>query len=176
MSVIAQPRDQRVHRDVVHEVHVDLRQLRSWDTAQGSAAAMEALTTLERGLAAHGLSERSSARIASALARYAFLTEGGCDPSRRLLWRMKAVDGVPADVLAPLTWDQVRVRLREIAVTAGSTTRYFSLSDQTCRLLMAARSDRRESTETAHVFVTDRGQPWHPESLAQILAAISVRR
>lgn len=175
MSVIALPRDPRVHRCVVNEVHVDLRQLRNWDTTQGSAAAMGALAKLQSGLEAHGLSERSSARIASALARYAFLTEGGCDLSRRLMWRMNAVDGVPADVLAPLTWDQVRLRLREIAVPAGSTTRYFSLSDQTCRLLMAARNDRLGSTETAHVFVTDRGQPWRPDSLAQVLAAISVR-
>ena len=88
---------------------------------------------------------------------------------------MHAVDGIPADVLAQLTWQHVRPRLREIAVTGASTTRYFALSDQTCRLLMADRNDRSETSGSAPVFVLEGGQAWQPESLARGLAAISVR-
>lgn len=175
MSVIEAPHDQRTHGHAVYELRMDLRRLRSWDTAQGCAAAIEALSLVRRSLAAHGLSERSAARIASALARYAFLTERGCDPSRHVLWRLYAVDGVPPEVLAQLTWAQVRIRLREIAVPGGSGTRYFALSGETCRLLMAARNDSDESRGSALVFVLERGKAWIPESLAQVLSAISVR-
>ena len=175
MSVIAEPRDQRIQGLAVHEVHVDLGRLRSWDKADGGEVALESLALVRANLASHGLSDRSAARIASALARYAFLTEGGCDPSRRLLWRLYAVDGVTPDVLAQLTWDQVRIRLREVVAPAGSMTRYFALSDQTCRLLVAVRNDSRETRGSAHVFVTEERRPWDPESLTQVLAAISVR-
>ncbi len=175
MSVIEAPHDQRTHGDAVHELRVDLRRLRSWDTDQGCAAAIEALSLVRRSLAAHGLSDRSAARIASALARYAFLTERGCDPSRRVLWRLYAVDGVPPEVLAQLTWAQVRIRLREIAVPGGSGTRYFALSGETCRLLIAARNNGDETRGSALVFVLDEGRAWYPQSLAQVLSAISVR-
>lgn len=175
MSVIAVARDQIAHEHPVHEIHVDLRELRSWGTGHHVAAALEALTAVRMSLVSFGISDRSAARIASALARYAFLTEGGCNPSRHLLWRLYSVDGVPPDVLAQLTWDQVRVRLREIAVPTGSATRYFPLSDQTCRLLRAARIEGREARGSAHVCVTQEGQAWHPELLSHVLAAISVR-
>lgn len=175
MSVIDAPIDQRTQGHAVHEIRVDLRRLRSWDTDKGCAAAIEALSLVRRSLAAHGLSDRSAARIASALARYAFLTEGGCDPSRRVLWRLYAVDGVPPEVLAQLTWAQVRIRLREIAVPGGSGTRYFALSGETCRLLMETRSDCDETRGGALVFLLDESRAWHPESLARVLAAISVR-
>ena len=175
MSVINASRDERIHGHTVHEVHVNLRQLRRWDTERGSEAAMHELEAVRRELVEHGVAARSAARIASALARYAFLTEGGCGPSRRLLWRLYAVDGVPPEVLAQLTWQQVRIRLREIAVPGASATRYFALSDQTCRLLMAARSDSSETSGSTPVFVLEGGQAWQPEALARVLAAISVR-
>ena len=85
------------------------------------------------------------------------------------------LDGVPPEILAQLTWQQVRIRLREIAVPGASATRYFALSDQTCRLLMAARSDSSERSRSTSVFVLEGGQAWQPEALARMLAAISVR-
>lgn len=175
MSVIEESRDERIHTHAVREVHVHLRQLRRWDTERGSAAAMQELDAVRRDLVEHGVAARSAARIASALARYAFLTAGGCGPSRRLLWRLYAVDGVPPEILAQLTWGQVRIRLREIAVTGASQTRYFPLSDETCGLLTAVRNDSREIAGGARVFVLGGGQAWHPEYLAQLLEAISVR-
>ena len=175
MSVIEASRSTWSEADAVRGVIVDLRLLRSWESPAGCAAAALELDRVRQSLAAEGLASRSAERIASALARYAFLTDGGCNPSRRALWRMHAVDGIPADVLAQLAWAQIRIRLREIAVTGASSTRYFALSDQTCRLLMAARNDRSETRGSAPVFVLEGGQAWHPESLAQVLAAISVR-
>ena len=175
MSVIEASRSMWSGADAVREVIVDVRLLRSWESPDDCAVAARELDRVRQWLAAGGLASRSAERIVSALARYAFLTDGGCDPSRRALWRMHAVDGIPADVLAQLTWQHVRPRLREIAVTGASTTRYFALSDQTCRLLMAGRNDKSETRGSAPVFVLEGGQAWQPESLARVLAAISVR-
>ncbi len=157
------------------EITIDMRRLREWSTLAGLAQAAAELARAREALAIRGVRERSAARIVSAVGRYAFLTQEGCLTSRRALWRMHAVDEVPPDVLARLTWQQVRPRLREIAVPTEGSTRYFHLSGETCRLLMLIRVGRHHSTDSACAFPSESGGPWDPACLAQALAMISVR-
>lgn len=157
------------------EITIDMRRLREWSTLVGCAQAAAELARARDALATQGVRERSAARIVSAVGRYAFLTQEGCLTSRRALWRMHAVDEVPPDALARLTWQQVRPRLREIAVPREGSTRYFHLSGETCRLLMLMRVGPRQWADSSHVFPSQSGEPWDPACLAQALTMISVR-
>lgn len=173
MSVIDAP--MHVTAQHAHEITMDLRRLREWTSPAGCARAAAELARVRRELIARGVRERSASRIASALGRYAFLTEEGCPPSRRALWRLYAVDEVPVDVLAGLTWMHVRPRLREIVVPGKDGTRYFALSGETCRLLRLARDDDRCAADSAWVFSPQPGEGWDPDCMAEMLAMISAR-
>lgn len=159
----------------IHEVSVDVRLLGDWASPAGSATAVEEWTRVRHSLLAAGVALRSATRIASALARFAFLTAGGCDPSRRVLWRLHAVEGIPPDILSGLTWQHVRPRLREIAVPSASGTRYFALSAESCRLLLLLRARERHPASASRVFLHGDGGCWQPETLAEVLSVISVR-
>ncbi|MFM1964940.1 MAG: hypothetical protein RL134_665 [Actinomycetota bacterium] len=175
MSVMEASRDTRDGEHVVHEVIVDLRLLRDWSSPHGLSAASLETDRVRLGLVGVGVAPRSAARIVSAIARYAFLTGDACNPAHRILWRLYAVDGVPPQVLAQLTWQQVRLRLREIVVTDDSGTRYFALSAETCRLLMQLRDSTRHSCGPSSVFTAHGGEVWQPESLVSALTVMSVR-
>jgi hypothetical protein len=175
MSVMEAPRDADVGEQAAHEVIVDLRLLRDWSSEHGLATASRETERVRLGLVGGGVTPRSAARIASAVARYAFLTGDGCDPSHRVLWRLYAVDGVPPEILARLTWQQVRLRLREIVVAGDSGTTYVDLSAETCRLLMRLRDSARHSGGPSTVFTAYGGGAWQPESLLRALSVMSVR-
>lgn len=130
---------------------------------------------VRRAFEARGVASRSASRIASALACYAFLTGDLCDPSCRTLWRLYAVDGIPSDILAGLTWQQLRPRLREIAVTGVAGTRYFDLSGQSSRLVMLLLERAEKSDVSSRVFTHRDGRPWASECLAEALALMSAR-
>lgn len=159
----------------IHEVSVDLRLLGDWTSPIACSGALGEWERVRHSLGAAGVALRSATRIASALARFAFLTEAGCDPSRRALWRLHAVDGIPPDVLAGLTWQQFRPRLREIAVPGEAGTHYFALSAESCRLLTVLRELEPRSDSASRVFLHRDGRWWQPEILAEALSLISVR-
>lgn len=174
MSVVEAPRQAWTPEQAIHEVVIDLSLLRDWTSPGTCAAAVGELERLRQSLLDAGIVPSSASRIAAAVARYAFLTGGSCSLSRRALWRLHAVDGVPADVLAQLGWPHVRIRLREIAVPGESGTRYFGLSGESCRLLMLLRDRTRQSERASCVFVHDDGRVWQAPCLAEALSAISM--
>ena len=98
MSVIESPLDASAQR--AYEITSDLRRLQEWSAPDACAQVAGELDRIRRELMAEGVRERSASRIASALGRYAFLTQEGCSPLPWALWRMYTVDGIPADVLA----------------------------------------------------------------------------
>lgn len=159
----------------IHEVSVDVTLLGDWASPMGNATAVDEWERVRHSLIAAGVAVRSATRIASAMARFAFLTGEGCDPSRRVLWRLHVVDGIPPDILAGLTWQHVRPRLREIAVPGAPGTRYFALSAESCRLLMILREREHPRESASPVFVHGDGRCWQPETLTEALALISVR-
>jgi hypothetical protein len=174
MSVVEAPRQAWTPEQAIHEVVIDLSLLRDWTSPATCASAASELERVRQSLLEEGIVPSSASRIAAAVARYAFLTGGTCSLSRRALWRLHAVDGVPADVLAQLHWPHVRIRLREIAVPGESGTRYFGLSGESCRLLMLLRDRTRQSERASCVFVHDDGRVWQAPCLAEALSAISM--
>jgi hypothetical protein len=175
MSVIDVPRRAEAGTELMREVLVDLRRLRDWGTAEGSIGAGEELDRVRGRLAAEGIPARSVDRVVAAVARYAFLVGGDCALSARVLWRLHAVDGVPARVLAGLQWRHVRLRLREIAFTDDSGIRYCSLSQENARLLAALRDRARSTADRSRVFVDGRGVPWDEACLGRALSSMSGR-
>lgn len=149
MSVASAPLRARAPRHWAQEIVADLPLLRDWSTPEACRTASAEVERVRRAVEEQGVASRSASRIASALARYAFLTGDSCDPSRRTLWRLYAVDGVPADILSGLTWQQVRPRLREIAVPCVKGTRYFDSSGESSRLVMLLR-ERAEKSASHH--------------------------
>lgn len=158
------------------EVHINLDLLRGCGSPEGDALARTEMERVRGALLSRGASERTTGRILAALARYAFLIEDGCHPSRHALWRMHAVDDVPAEVLAQLTWHQIRPHLREISIAGSTGTRYYDLSLQTSRLLRLLRgspgSDAVEAGAHGLVFRRRDCVPWEAEELRQLLARI----
>lgn len=175
MSVIEATADAHIEQRETHEVVVDLLSLRDWGSSAGCTQAARELRRIRHSLEMEGIPSRSAARFSAALARFAFLTADGCAHSRRVLWRLHAVDGVPADVLAGLRWPHVRPRLREIAFPDHSGTRYFALSSESCRLLNVLRGSAPDNESVPLVFSQDRDQPWQPGLLAVALSCISSR-
>lgn len=173
MSVIESPLDASAQR--AYEITIDLRRLQEWSAPDVCAQVAGELDRIRRELMAEGVRERSASRIASALGRYAFLTQEGCSPLPWALWRMYTVDGIPADVLADLTWQHVRPRLRELAVPGGDGMRYFQLGSETCRLLALLRDRRSSAQDASHVFSPQPGRTWDSRCLAEVLEMISVR-
>ena len=153
------------------EVCVDLELLRRWGSPAGDALARRELERVGAVLADRGTSQRTAARILAALARYAFLVADGCNPAQQALWRMYAVDKVPAAALAGLTWRDVRPRLGEVAVTMGGGTRYIALTPTTSHLLrlMWRRGDARDS---GPIFRRHDGRPWDVTGLSGLLAQL----
>lgn len=174
MSVIEGSCDVEVQNQAAREVIVDLRLLREWSSDQGLAAASIEMDRVRQRLIGGGVAPRSATRIASAVARYAFLTCGGCAAPHRLLWRLSFVDGVPPEVLAPLTWQQIRLRLREIVVSGDSGTMYFPFSIETSRLLMLLRDSARHAGGPSHVFTAHCGGVWNPDNLGRALSMMSL--
>jgi hypothetical protein len=174
MSVVEAPRQAWIPQEAIHEVVIDLSLLRDWASPVTCATAASELERVRQSLIHEGIAPSSGLRIAAAIARYAFLTGGSCDLSRRTLWRLHAVDGVPADVLAQLDWPHVRTRLREIAVPDDVGTRYFGLSGESCRLLVLLRERVRGSALASPVFLHDDGRVWQPPCLAAALSAMSM--
>ena len=174
MSVVEAPRQAWTPEQAIHEVVIDLSLLRDWTSPATCASAASELEKVRQSLLDEGIVPSSASRVAAAVARYAFLTGGTGSLSRRALWRLHAVDGVPADVLAQLHWPHVRIRLREIAVPGESGTRYFGLSSESCRFLMLLRDRTRQSERAAYVFVHDDGRVWEAPCLAEALSAISM--
>jgi hypothetical protein len=82
---------------------------------------------------------------------------------------------IVADILAGLTWQQVRPRLREIAVPGVTGTRYFDLSGESSQLVMLLRERAEKSGISSRVFTHRDGQPWASECLVEALALISAR-
>lgn len=175
MSVIEAPRRAEATTELMREVLVDLRRLRDWGTAEGSIGACEELDRVRGSLAAEGVPARSVDRVVAAVARYAFLVGGDCSLSSRVLWRLHAIDGVPAIVLAGLQWRHVRLRLREIAFTDDSGIRYCSLSQENARLLATLRDHARSAADRSRVFLDGSGRPWDEASLARALSSMSGR-
>ena len=175
MSVVSAPPRARAPRHSAHEIVADLQLLRDWSTPEACMTASAEVVRVRRAVEDQGVASRSASRIASALARYAFLTEDSCGLSRRTLWRLYAVDGIPSDILAGLTWQQLRPRLREIAVPGVAGTRYFDLSGESSRLVMLLRERAEKSGMSSRVFTHRDGQPWASECLAEALALISAR-
>jgi hypothetical protein len=174
MSVVDAPRQTWTPEQAIHEVIIDLSLLRDWTSPVACASAANELERVRQSLFREGIGPTSASRIVAAVTRYAFLTGGSCSLSRRALWRLHAVDGVPADALAQLQWPHVRIRLREIAVPGESGTRYFGLSGESCRLLMLLRDRTRESDRASCVFVHDDGRVWQAPCLAEALSAMSM--
>lgn len=174
MSVVDAPRQAWTPEQAIHEVIIDLSLLRDWTSPVACASAANELERVRQSLLDEGIVPSSASRIAAAVTRYAFLTGGSCSLSRRALWRLHAVDGVPADVLAQLLWPHVRIRLREIAVPGESGTRYFGLSGESCRLLMLLRDRRRQSDRASCVFVHDDGHVWQAPCLAEALSVMAM--
>ena len=175
MSVVSAPPRAWASRHSAHEIVADLQSLRDWSTPEACMSASAEVERVRRAIEAQGVASRSASRIASALARYAFLTGDSCDPSRRPLWRLYAVDGVPSDILAGLTWQQLRPRLREIAVPGMAGTRYFDVSAESSRLVMLLRERAEKSGMSSQVFTHRDRRPWVSECLAEALALISAR-
>lgn len=158
------------------EVLINLDLLRQCGTPDGDLLAHAEMERVREVLLRRGATERTTARIVAALARYAFLIQNGCQPAHRALWRMYAVDEVPAEVLAQLTWDQVRPYQREISVAEATGARYFDLSLQTSRLLRLLRGSPGSRVAgdgpRGLVFHHRDGAPWDPDELRRLLARI----
>jgi hypothetical protein len=158
-----------------HDIAVDLGLLRNWGDPEGYPLALAELMRVEVALQERGVRGRSVDRIVSALARYAFLVAGDCDPAHVVLWRMYAIDAVPPDVLASLTWHQVRPHLREVVVGGPGARRYFELSRDTGRLLKELRIDRGCPSGSDRVFRRTDGAGWDSDDLCAVLARLTAR-
>lgn len=153
------------------EVCVDLEVLRRGGSPAGDALARRELERIGAVLADRGAGERTSTRILTALARYAFLVADDCSPAHQTLWRMYAVDKVPPTVLACLTWPEVRPHLREISVTTAEGPRYFALTPTTSHLLRLMRR-RGDAQDSGPIFRRHDGQPWDVAGLTGLLAQL----
>ena len=174
MNVVEAPRQAWTPEQAIQEVVINLSLLRDWTSPATCVSAGSELERVRQALLDEGIVPSSASRIAAAVARYAFLTGGTCSLSRWALWRLHAVDGVPAGVLAQLHWPHVRIRLREIAVPGELGTRYFGLSGESCRLLVLLRDQTRQSERASCVFVDDEGCAWQSLCLAEALSVISM--
>lgn len=153
------------------EVYVDLALLQRVGSPAGDALARRELERVGAVLADRGTGERTSARILTALARYAFLVADDCNPAHQALWRMHAIDKVPAAVLAGLTWREVRPPLGEVAVMRTEGTCYFALTAATSRLLRLMRR-KGHAPDRGPIFRRCDGQPWDVAGLTGLLARL----
>ena len=157
------------------EITVDLSLLRSW-VAHGDHIRTNAeIQRVHEALESGGVSRLTTDRMVAILVRYAFLTARSCDRAHEAVWRMHAVDGVPADVLVALTWRDVRLHLRELAVGKPGGIRYFDLSQESCRLLRTLRDQVPRSARREVVFRQANGEPWSVEVLSSLLQAMTAR-
>lgn len=174
MVVLIAPWREFKDQVVASDVTVDLTVLRHWSHPDGYAQAALELDRVFAELRDRGVEVRSARRLVAALARYAFLVSGKCPAAWHTLWRMHAVDAVPAEILAALTWEQVRPRLRELVVPAAEGTHYVDLTHATCELLLAMRAERIPVQGPAWVFRREDGNPWDAALLRDVLARMAV--
>lgn len=153
------------------EVYVDLAALQRVGSPEGDALARRELERVGGVLTDRGAGARTTATILSALTRYAFLVADDCNPTHQALWRMHAIDKVPAPVLAGLTWREVRPRLGELAVTRAEETCYFPLTAATSHLLRLIRR-KGHAPDSGPIFRRCDGQPWDVAGLTGLLGRL----